>query len=285
MNAKLRVAASQGEQPNDLVANGGGCDRILLRAGLMKPKIMPNGAAIRRMLATMEMRMKALLPVVALVGALGFSSAASAQQSGNADDAKVLLAKAATAVKADKAGALAKFDDPRGGFKDRDLYVFCFDRNSGIVLVGPPTTKGKDVRTITDPTGKAFGQEMFANVKDDDVIIVDYRFPKPNSTVPVDKESFVEGFGDIACGVGYYKSFVQAPADSRMAREQHACAVVMGLHQPGTLYDTCIRSLDNFLFEQDRTRRISAERNACAQLGLKPGTPSFAACVEIGPGF
>ena len=229
--------------------------------------------------------MKTLLPVVVLVGALGFCSAASAQQSGNADDARALLAKAATAVKADKTGALAKFEAPNGGFKDRDLYVFCFDRNSGTVLAGPPTTKGKDVRTLMDPTGNRFGQEMFANVKDGDVIIVDYLFPKPNSIVPVAKESFIEGLGDVACGVGYYKTFAQAPADSRMAREQHACAVVMGLHQPGALYDTCIRSLDNSLFELDQARQISAERNACAQLGLRPGTPSFAACVETGPGF
>jgi hypothetical protein len=73
--------------------------------------------------------------------------------------------------------------------------VFCFDRRSGVLLAGQPTTKGKDVRTLIDPTGKRFGQEMFANVRDDDVIIVDYLFPKPNSTVPVAKESFVEGWG------------------------------------------------------------------------------------------
>ncbi len=155
--------------------------------------------------------MKTLLPVVALVGALGFHNAAGAQQSGNADDAKALLARAASAVKADKAGALARFDDPRGGSKDRDLYVFCFDRNSGTVLAGQPATKGKDVRTIKDPTGKRFGQGMFANAKDGDVIIVDYLFPKPNSTVPVAKESFVEGLGDVACGVGYYRPLPRRP--------------------------------------------------------------------------
>src|SRR5271157_1305469 len=101
-----------------------------------------------------EMRTKALLPVVALAGALGFGSAAGAQQSGTADEAKALLAKAAAAVQADKAAALARFDDPRGGFKDRDLYVFCFDRNYGTVLAGPPTTKGRDIRTLRDTTGK-----------------------------------------------------------------------------------------------------------------------------------
>ena len=232
------------------------------------------------------MRTKTLLPVMALVGALSSGNAVSAQQSGTADDAKALLAKAAAAVKADKAGALAKFDDPNGGFKDRDLYVFCFDRKAGTVLAGPPTAKGKDVRTITDSTGKRFGQEMFANAKDGDIIIVDYMFPKPNSIAPVAKESFVEGLGDVACGVGYYNSTAQAPGEwSRMAREQHACAVVMGLPQPGNLYDTCIRSLDKTLSGLDKARQASTKRDVCAQAKLQPGTPSFAACVETGPGL
>ena len=228
--------------------------------------------------------MKSRLPVLALVGALSFSGAAGAQQSGTADEAKALLARAAAAVKSDKPSALARFDDPRGGFKDRDLYVFCFDRRYGTILAGQPRTKGKDIRTFKDPSGKAFGQEMFANVNDSDFIIVDYRFPKPNSDVPVDKESFVEGLGDVACGVGYYKT--SAPGDlSRTARKQHACAVVMGLPQSGALYNTCIRILDDTLFELDKAQLISIEQNACARLGFRPGTPSFAACVANGPGF
>ena len=234
----------------------------------------------------METRMKTLLPAVALVGALSFSSAASAQQSATADDAKALLARAATAIKADKPGALARFDAPNGGFKDRDLYVFCFDRRSGIVLAGPPTTKGRDIRTLRDPTGKMFGQEMFANVKDGDVITEDYLFPKPNSTVPVAKESFIEGLGDVACGVGYYTASAQAVGDlSRTAREHHACTVVMGLYSSGALYKAAIRSLDQALSGLDQARQMSTKQSACAREGLTPGTPSFAACVETGPGF
>jgi hypothetical protein len=234
----------------------------------------------------MEMRVKTLLPVVALVGGLSFGSAATAQQSATADDAKALLAKAAAAVKANEAGALARFDDPNGGFKDRDLYVFCFDRRSGIVLAGAPAAKGRDVRTLKDPTGKAFGQEMFANVKDGEVIFVDYLFPKPSSTVPVAKESFIEGLGDVACGVGYYNISTQAPGgSSRTAREHHACGVVMGLDQRGALYHTCIRSLQETLSELDQAWQTSTKRNACAQAGLKPGTPSFSGCMEAGLGF
>ncbi len=234
----------------------------------------------------MKMRMKSLLAAVALVGALSFSGTISAQQSGTADDAKALLAKAAAAVEANEAGALARFDAPNGGFKDRDLYVFCFDLRSGIVLAGPPTTKGRDIRTLRDPTGKMFGQEMLANVKQREVIVVDYMFPKPNATVPVPKESFVEGLGDVACGVGYYTTSTQAAGDlSRTAREHHACSVVMGLYSSGALYDTCVRSLDASLSELDQAGQASARRNACAQAGFRPGTPSFAACMETGPGF
>jgi signal transduction histidine kinase len=148
------------------------------------------------------MRIK-ILPWIALAGVFSFGGVASAQQSGTAADAQALLQKAAAAVKADKTGALAKFDDPNGGFKDRDLYVFCFDSKSGLNLSGP--LKGKDMKAVKDSTGKAFGQEIVEKAKDGSVVTVDYMFPRPNTTDPVAKESFIEGLGDIACGVGYYK--------------------------------------------------------------------------------
>jgi hypothetical protein len=234
----------------------------------------------------MKTRTKSFLTLVAFVGALIGVNAASAQQSGTADEAKALLARAATAVETDKTLALAKFNDPNGGFKDKDLYVFCFDRRTGTTLAGQPATRGQDVRTLRDSTGKMFGQEMFTNVKDGDITIVDYTFPRPNSPAPVAKQSFIEGLGDIACGVGYYNSSMQAPAEvSRMDKEQHACAVVMGLHQPGDLYLACVRSLDRTLSGLAQAREASTLRNACARAGLKPGTVSFATCLETGPGF
>jgi len=66
---------------------------------------------------------------------------------------------------------------------------------------------------------------------------------------------------------------------SRLAQEHHACAVAIGLHQPGDLYDTCIRSLNKTLSELDQARLASTDRSACTQEGLKPGTPAFAVCV------
>lgn len=149
------------------------------------------------------MRMKDALPLGALIAVLSFVGAAIGQQSGSAADAKALLARAVPVVKADKATALARFEDPNGGFKDRDLYVFCFDRASGTNLVGP--LKGRDIKAVKDATGEAFGQEMFDKAKEGDVIAIDYMFPRPGTTMPVPKESFIEAIGDVVCGVGYYK--------------------------------------------------------------------------------
>lgn len=70
-----------------------------------------------------------------------------------------------------------------------------------------------------------------------------------------------------------------AEASPRLALEQHACAVVMGLHSPGELYDTCIRSLNKTLSELDRGRLASTDRSACAREGHEPGTPAYALCV------
>ena len=66
---------------------------------------------------------------------------------------------------------------------------------------------------------------------------------------------------------------------SRLASEQHACAVVLGLYQSGRRYDACIRSLERSLSQWDYTRLVPTDRDACAQEGLHPGTAGFAVCV------
>ena len=70
-----------------------------------------------------------------------------------------------------------------------------------------------------------------------------------------------------------------AETSSRMAEERHACAVVMGLHEPGDLYDTCVRSLKKSLSELDQARLARSDRSGCAERGFMPGTRAFAVCV------
>jgi hypothetical protein len=70
---------------------------------------------------------------------------------------------------------------------------------------------------------------------------------------------------------------------ARLAREKHACAVVLGLDPSGRRYSVCVSSLDKSLSELDQarlaTRLDESKRSSCAQKGLTPGTPTFAVCV------
>ena len=66
---------------------------------------------------------------------------------------------------------------------------------------------------------------------------------------------------------------------ARLAQEQHACAVVLGLDSLGRRYDACIGSLERSLLEWDYAQTVSTDRNACARQGLQPGAPDFAVCV------
>ena len=125
--------------------------------------------------------------------------------SGSAAEAKAMLEKAVAAVKADKTKALASFNAGTDGFKDRDLYPFCFNLTDGIGVAGPASVNGKDTRTLKDATGKAFGDDIFKAGQSDTIGEVSYMFPKPGQTEPSAKNSFVTKAGDLGCGVGYYK--------------------------------------------------------------------------------
>ena len=132
-------------------------------------------------------------------------------QLGTADEAKAMLLKAAAAVKADRDLALGMFNKGEGGFRDRDLYPFCFRIRDGKQVAGPVSVPiGTDQRTLKDPTtGKEIGQEIYAAAQKAEGQITEtssYMFPKPGTTAPlVAKISFVTRVGDLGCGVGYYK--------------------------------------------------------------------------------
>lgn len=142
---------------------------------------------------------------------LALSSAAFAQQGGTADEAKAMLLKAVAAVKANKAKALDEFNKGESGFLEGDLYVFCANAADGkIVALANPNAKqliGKDQRTLKDPTGKPFGEELYAAAQkpEGQITEVAYMFPRPGpDPKPVPKVSLVTRVDDLGCGVGYY---------------------------------------------------------------------------------
>jgi signal transduction histidine kinase len=123
---------------------------------------------------------------------------------GTAEEARAMLEKAVEAVKADKAKALDMFNKGEGGFKDRDLYVFCANASDG-VETAHPTHKGWKLTDAKDVNGLAFGEEIMRTATEGKISEVAYMWPRPDSDTPVQKVTFVTKAGDQICGVGYYK--------------------------------------------------------------------------------
>ena len=65
------------------------------------------------------------------------AATAQAGQYGTTKEAKAMLQRAVAAVKEDKGKALDMFNKGEGGFKDRDLYVFCANTSDGILTAHP----------------------------------------------------------------------------------------------------------------------------------------------------
>ncbi len=148
--------------------------------------------------------------MIGAVSALTLSAAAFAQQGGTEQEARAMLSKAVAAVKADPVVAIAMFIKGEGGFRDRDLYPFCFRISDGKTLASPKAVPaGTDVRTLKDTKGSAYGPAIYAAAQKPEGEITEvpsYMFPKPDTTTPTfEKVSFVTKVGDLGCGVGYYK--------------------------------------------------------------------------------
>ena len=132
--------------------------------------------------------------------------AAAAPARGTSAQARAMLVRAVTALKVDPVEAIKQFNQPDGGFRDRDLYVACFDARTGIVRAHvDPKQLGVDIRTLRQPNGKPFGAKLFDAAKAGTIATVDYDYVKPGGTAHVAKRSYVTRVGGEACLVGYYK--------------------------------------------------------------------------------
>jgi len=134
---------------------------------------------------------------------------AIAQGSGTAAEAKAMFDRAIAALKANEAAALAAFNDKNNkDYHDRDLYVFCYNMTDGKFTAHTnPALMGTDVRAIKvgdDPLGQRIF-DIIKNAAEGIVSTVDYKFPKPGTTDPVAKQSYVTRIANEGCGVGYYK--------------------------------------------------------------------------------
>jgi cytochrome c len=134
-------------------------------------------------------------------------SFAYAQDRGNASEAMALLNKAVAYYKADgQAKAFAAFNDPKGQFVSKDLYIFALDMNGKILAHGANAALiGKDMMGTKDADGKLFMKEMVDLGKTKGKGSIDYKWENPKTKKVEQKSSYVEKVDNVILGCGYYK--------------------------------------------------------------------------------
>ena len=128
----------------------------------------------------------------------------NAAQKSTEAEARALLDKAITLVATsgpDK--AFAAFNDPKGGFQQRDLYVLCYD-STKIVAHADKAQLGATAATRKDIDGKLFAVEML-DVARKGGGTVEYKWLNPSSQQVEPKITFIKPVGDGFCGVGIYR--------------------------------------------------------------------------------
>lgn len=148
-----------------------------------------------------------LLATAALALISTTMSAAIADEMATPEEAKAMSQKAQAAV--DEMGrdqAFAAFAAEDGGFREKDLYVFCMDLD-GVMLSHAikPELVGKNLLDFNKYGDELF-KDMIALAKSSGEGWVDYKWPYPGTDEVREKTSYVmtnkEGF---FCGVGAYK--------------------------------------------------------------------------------
>jgi hypothetical protein len=130
---------------------------------------------------------------------------AGSSEFGTAEQAKAMLVRAIDELKADKLIAIAEFNhnDPR--FRDRDLFVFCFDGRDG-KFTAHESLVAHDVHELRDAYGAPIGTEIYSDAKDGRVTEVAFISPVPGSTEFAVKTAYVTRIGDQVCGVSAYQA-------------------------------------------------------------------------------
>lgn len=135
-----------------------------------------------------------------------FACAAFAQQSGTKDEAVALVKKAAAHYKSvGKDKSFADFNDPKGGYTDRDLYIVVYGMDGNCLAHGANLKQiGKNLLELRDPDGKFFVKERVEIGKSKESFWQDYKFINPVSKQVENKSMYMEKIDNMLFGCGAY---------------------------------------------------------------------------------
>ena len=156
------------------------------------------------------MTSKLFASALAIAALAGSGAAFGADQFGTPEQAKAMLERAVVALKDNQATALKAFNDEKNKqFRDRDLYIFCFNTADGkFTAYQSNMLIGLDIRELKLPPDDPIGTRAYDAVHDapeGDYVTAQYKLAKPGTKVPVDKEFLETRVGNQACGVTYFK--------------------------------------------------------------------------------
>ena len=151
------------------------------------------------------MFVRVLTLVVCLMLSVGAARAAA--EYGTPAEAKAMLERVVTAIKANKAKALEDITKGEDGFKEKDLYAYCGGPDGN--FTAHPKLVGKSLKDLMDKgtPPKPVGADVYKVAQEGKISEVSYMWPRPNDPEqkPVEKILYVTKVSDQVCGVGYYK--------------------------------------------------------------------------------
>lgn len=132
---------------------------------------------------------------------------AEAEEYATTKDAELLVHRAVAFLKAEgKDKAFAVFNDPKGQFTYRDLYVAAYDMDGRCVAHGQKKERiGKMFIDDKDPDGKAFIRERIDIARKHGKGWQEYKFMNPLSKAVEQKIAYFERVGDVILMAGAYK--------------------------------------------------------------------------------
>jgi len=120
-----------------------------------------------------------------------------------------MVKKAAAYLKANgKEKAFAEFNNPKGQFVDRDLYIFVYDMKGTSMAIGNGKAAkmvGKNLMDMRDVDGVYLIKSFLEVGNTKGKGWVDYRWPNPLTSTVEHKSSYVEKVDDVVIGCGTYK--------------------------------------------------------------------------------
>lgn len=145
--------------------------------------------------------------VIAVLLCLFLAVSVFAQQRGTPAEAKKMVEEAISYIKANgQEKAFAEFNNPKGKFVDRDLYIMVYDMNGTCLAHGANKDRiGKNYINSKDDAGNYVIKPRVEMAKTKGSGWQDYVFLNPVSKKVEPKTAYFERYGDVIVSCGAYK--------------------------------------------------------------------------------